>query len=190
MENQATAARATQDICAYAMGDNDMENERWYVVHTQPHAEERAILNLKRQGFHIYCPRIRKTVRHARKKVSVLAPLFPNYLFVRLNVERDGWRCINGTRGVLRLVAQGDVPHPVPAGVVESLHARIGADSSIQCESRFRIGEKVRIDDGPFSDFVGTLEHHDAAGRVRVLLELLGRSIFVALHGDALSPAT
>ncbi|MGA7676572.1 MAG: transcriptional activator RfaH [Rhizomicrobium sp.] len=163
--------------------------ERWYVVHTQPHAEGRAISNLERQGYGIFCPRTYKTVRHARKATRVLAPLFPNYLFVRLDVSRDLWRSVNGTRGVIRLITQGEEPQPVPHGIVEALQSRLSADGTMSWTSSFKIGQAVRISDGPFVDFVGTLEHLDAAGRVRVLLDMLGRSVSVALRCEALAPA-
>ena len=163
--------------------------ERWYVVHTQPHAEGRAISNLERQGYRFFCPRTRKTVRHARKVTSVLAPLFPNYLFLQLDVSRDHWRSVNGTRGVVRLITQGEKPQPVPHGIVEALQARMGADGAVNWSSSLKIGQAVRISDGPFVDFVGTLEHLDAAGRVRVLLGILGRSVSVALRCEALTPA-
>lgn len=163
--------------------------ERWYVVHTQPHAESRAIVHLERQGYRVLCPRYRKTVRHARKARCILAPLFPNYLFLRLDVSRDQWHSVNGTRGVVRLFMQGETPQPVPYGIVEALQARMSADGAMDWEPTFKIGQAVRIADGPFADFVGTLEHLDAAGRVRVLVDLLGRSVCVALRCEALMPA-
>lgn len=164
--------------------------KRWYVVHAQPRAESRAIVQLETQGYHVFCPRYRKTLRHARKKTSILAPLFPNYLFLRLDVSRDQWRAVNGTRGVVRLFMQGETPQPVPHGIVEALQARVSADGAMDLTPKFKIGQAVRISDGPFTDFVGTLEHLDAAGRVRVLLDLLGRSVSVALHCEVLLPAT
>ena len=59
----------------------------WYVVNTQPRAESRAKHHLELQGFGVFCPRYRKTVRHARKTKSAFAPLFPNYLFVCLDLS-------------------------------------------------------------------------------------------------------
>jgi len=164
-------------------------SERWYVVHTRPHAEGRAISNLKRQGYLVFCPRTRKTVRHARKATTTLAPLFPNYLFVQLDISRDHWRSVNGTRGVIRLITQGEAPLPVPLGIVESLQARMGNDGAMNWAPSLKIGQSVRICDGPFADFVGMLEHLDAAGRVRVLLDMLGRAVSVALRREALMPA-
>jgi len=163
--------------------------ERWYVVQTQPRAENKAIIHLQRQGYKFFCPRYRKTVRHARKKTSVLAPLFPNYLFLLLDVSRDQWRPVNSTRGVARLMMQRETPQPVPHGVVEALQTRAGADGVVDWAPTFKIGQAVRIADGPFAEIVGILEHLDAVGRVRVLLDLLGRSVSVTLRSEALIAA-
>ncbi len=163
--------------------------ERWHVVYTQPRAESRAIIHLERQGYRVFCPRYRKTVRHAHTATSILAPLFPNYLFLRLDVSCDAWHSVNGTRGVVRLFTQGETPQPVPHGIVEALQARMSANGALEWEPTFKIGQAVRIADGPFANLVGTLEHLDAAGRVRVLLDLLGRSVSVALRCEALMPA-
>lgn len=161
----------------------------WYVVNTQPRAEIRAKHHLELQRFCVFCPRYRKTVRHARKTVSAFAPLFPNYLFVGLDLSRDQWRSVNGTRGVVRILMQDGVPQAVPDGVVADLQAKTRADGTFDWTSTFKIGGTVRIAEGPFADLLGTLEYLDAAGRVRVLLELLGRSVSVGLRSEALLPA-
>ena len=84
---------------------------------------------------------------------------------------------------------QGERPQPVPHGVVESLQARMRADGTIDWMPTFKVGQTVRIADGPFADFVATLEYLDATGRVRVLLDLLGRSVSVALRSDMVMSA-
>jgi len=163
--------------------------ERWYVVHTQPNAEGVAIAHLEGQGYQVFCPRYCKAVRHARKIKRVLAPLFPNYLFLRLDVSRDQWRFVNSTRGVVRLLMQGVTPQPVPRGIVEALQLQLGADDAMSWTAMFKVGQAVRIVEGPFVDFVGILEHLDAGGRVRVLLDLLGRSVPLALRCEAVTSA-
>jgi transcriptional antiterminator RfaH len=186
---QAGSAPDTAPRLARDFASDGAPGERWYVVHTQPHAETRAILHLERQGYLIFCPRTRKTMRHARKATRTLAPLFPNYLFVRLDVARDQWRSVNGTRGVVRLIMQGETPQPVPRGIVEALQSGRCTNGAMDWTPTFKVGQAVRIADGPFADFVGTLERLDAAGRVRVLLDLLGRSVSVALRCEDLMSA-
>lgn len=163
-------------------------NLRWYVIHTQPHAEERAVDNLERQAYTIFCPRIAKTIRHARKVTKAHVPLFPNYLFVRLDPQRDQWRPINGTRGVVKILTQGDVPIAVPKGVVEEVQSRINAAGVVDWTASLALGQKVRISSGPFADLIGQIEYLDGAGRVRVLLSLMGRTVSVQTRTEMLSP--
>jgi transcription elongation factor/antiterminator RfaH len=163
--------------------------ERWYVVHTQPNAEGIVMAHLESQGYRVFCPRYCKAVRHARKTKRVLAPLFPNYLFLRLDITRDQWRFVNSTRGVVRLIMQGVTPQPVPRGIVEVLQTQLGTDDAMSWAAMFKIGQAVRILDGPFVNIVGTLQHLDPGGRVRVLLDMLGRSVSLALRCDTLTSA-
>jgi transcriptional antiterminator RfaH len=172
-----------------ASSEGAVASDRWYVAQTHPRAEGKATAHLERQGYQVFCPRYRKTVCHARKVKSVLAPLFPNYLFIHLDTSRDLWSAINGTRGIVRLISQGETPAPLPNGIVEGLLAKSEAGGVMGWVPTFKIGQEVRIAGGPFTDLVGKLEHLDAAGRVRVLLELLGRQVFVALRCEALITA-
>ena len=162
---------------------------RWYVVHTQPCSEDRASMRLNAQGYDVFCPRLRKTVRHARKSENKLVPLFPGYLFLRLDISRDRWRAVNGTRGVIRLLTQGDVPQAVPAGIVEELRSHVDAHDALVWTPPLNIGQRVRITEGPFEDFVGTLQRLEGTDRVLVLLDLLGRSVPATLRCGALAPA-
>jgi transcriptional antiterminator RfaH len=162
--------------------------DRWYAVQTRPHQENRAIFHLGEQGFRSFCPRLRRTVRHARKTTQVLAPLFPGYFFVPLDLTRDRWRSVNGTRGVVRLVMNGERPSPMPPGIVAALKARTNSDGSINWLPSLEVGGSVRIADGPFVELVGTLEHLGPDGRVRVLLTLLGRPVNVSLYHESLMP--
>jgi transcriptional antiterminator RfaH len=164
-------------------------NERWYLAHTQPKSERKAELHLGAQGFRTYFPQVQKTIRHARQLRTVRAPLFPRYLFVILDVGRDRWLSVRSTIGVSSLFTCQDRPVPVPKGVVEALIARTNEANLTSFEVDLATGQTVRILSGPFAEFVGTLERLDAAGRVRVLLTMMGSTVPVALHRSALLPA-
>src|SRR5262245_56200416 len=153
------------------------EGERWYVVHTLPHQENRAEVQLANQKYQIFLPKREKTVRHARKLTTTVAPFFPRYMFIVLDLERDQWRPINGTRGVARLVMQRDRPQPVPVGIVETLVASTGEDGLLKMRPRLSVGDPVRLMQGPFAEYLGTLDRLDDSGRVRILLEMLGRRV-------------
>ena len=94
---------------------------RWYVAQTRPHAEAKASLHLRRQGFAIYLPRYLKQRRHARRVEEIAAPLFPGYLFVSIDMAAQQWLSIDLTIGVARLVRDGERPAPVPQVVIDAL---------------------------------------------------------------------
>ena len=162
--------------------------ERWYLVHAQPNNERKAVFHLNAQGFRTYLPQLRKTIRHARQLKTVSAPLFPRYLFVALDVDRDRWLSVRSTLGVSSLVSCNGRPAPVPVGIVETLLGRSDGDL-VRFDVGLVEGQSVRILSGPFADFVGTLERLDDAGRVRVLLQLMGTAVPVSLQRSALLPA-
>jgi len=164
-------------------------NERWFLVHTLPHNERCAALHLGAQGFRTHFPTIEKTIRHARQLRTVRAPLFPRYLFLILNPQRDRWLSVQGTAGVSSLFTCDGRPVPVPQGIVETLIENTDEANLTLFSSGLTTGQPVRILSGPFVDFIGTLERLDAGGRVRVLLEMMGTAVSVALRRTAICPA-
>ena len=164
---------------------------RWFVAHTQPHAEAKATTHLNRQGFEIYFPRYLKRRRHARRIETVAAPLFPRYLFVAVDLAAQRWRSIYSTVGVHRLVCNGDEPSAVPDGVIEALKSREDANGFIKLDRRppFRAGDKIRVLDGVFSSCFGLFEGLAERERIAILLDLLGRKVRVVLDADLIAAA-
>ena len=164
-------------------------SERWYLVYTLPRREIQASLHLGAQGFRTHLPQHTKTVRHARQLRTVRAPLFPRYLFVVLDVGRDRWLSVRSTLGVSALFTCDDRPVPVPVGIVETLIRNMNEDNLTLCDAGLREGQRIRIQSGPFADFVGTLERLDEMGRVRVLLNMMVSAVPITLPRSALAPA-
>lgn len=162
---------------------------RWYAVQCLANREAGALAHLRNQGFNSFLPRRRKTRRHARKLDIVLAPFFPGYLFVQLDLSRDRWRSVNGTYGVARIVMQRDLPAPVPRGVVEALWSACDGDGVLPWSGDLHPGQAVRIQSGPFSDFIGELDQLDDGGRIRVLLDIMGGKKPVVLARSNVIPA-
>ena len=164
--------------------------ERWYVATTLPRKERLAAANLANQNTRSFLPVHLETRRHARQFRTVLAPVFPRYLFVILDVSRQRWRSVNGTLGVQRLIADGERPSAVPPGVVETLiqsSDRRGA--LIYTTDELAVGDRVRLVAGPFAGSLGVLQRLDGAGRVQVLLELLGGPVKVTTARDSVAAA-
>jgi transcriptional antiterminator RfaH len=163
----------------------------WYVVQTQVNAEPKAARNLVRQGFDIYLPRYLKRRSHARKIEKIAAPLFPRYLFVRVDRATQRWRSIQSTFGVSRLVCNGPDPAPVPQQVLNSLKAREDDGGYVRLDQRtkFALGEKVRILAGAFAENLGLFDGQADRDRIAILLDLLGRKVRVSIEADLVAVA-
>ena len=149
----------------------------WFVVRTQPNAEEKAVRHLLNQGFSTYLPRYRRRVRHARRVVDALRPLFPGYLFVRLDHAEMRWRSINGTIGVRYVLTDGDVPRCVPDRIVDEIRGREDESGVVKLLSRLKRGQPVRLVQGPLADVDGLFEEMRDDQRVVLLFSLLGREV-------------
>jgi len=164
---------------------------QWFAVQTQPRSEDRAVAHLLRQGFEIYLPRCAKKRRHARRVDTVAAPLFPGYLFIRLDLDTTPWRSIDGTRGVIRIVRHGDRPAPLPNGIIEALRQHED-DSGLHTPASllvFAPRMRLRIIGGAFDDHIGQFERMSTDQRVVLLLNLLGRAVQVKLPISAVDAA-
>lgn len=154
----------------------------WYVVHTKPRQEQRALLNLTQQGYECYLPLVDTEKLRQRVLKLVPEPLFSRYLFIRLDTSLAGksWGPIRSTIGVCRLVTFGSEPARVDAALIEVLRAR---HSGAQREPQrlFSPGEAVHIKDGPFAGLQAVYQMSDGESRAMVLIEILSRPTRLAI---------
>jgi transcriptional antiterminator RfaH len=164
---------------------------RWYVVHTRPNSESRAALNLVRQNFEVLFPRYLKRRRHARRVDAVVAPLFPRYIFVAIDMAMQRWRAVHSTIGVSHLVSTNGEPVAVPDAVIEQLKSSQDERGliSLDTKPRFAAGDKVHVMQGVFSAYAGVFECMTDSERVSVLIEMLGRQVRVVLDVEAVEAA-
>lgn len=165
--------------------------KRWYVAYTKSREEEKAVFHLSCQGYEVYLPRYKKKRRHGRKVDHVLRPLFPRYVFLHIDIEREQWRSVNGTLGVSYFLTEGDAPVVVPKGIVEEIQTRETQEGSVALTPLKLIkGDSLRVTEGAFADSVGILEEVCDEKRVVLLLNLLGRQVRVQAPIDAIAVAS
>lgn len=156
----------------------------WYLVQFKPNSHRIAERNLGRQGFVTFLPIHEITRRQSSRFVSELRPLFPGYMFIELDPSISPWRKVNSTQGVARIVSFGAGPAQVPKPLVEALLRRSDTTGRIRTGEDFAVGAPIRVIDGPFSEFVGTVEAMDADRRVWILLEFMGQTARIQVDGS------
>jgi transcriptional antiterminator RfaH len=150
----------------------------WYVVRTQPRAEEKAMRHLANQGFAAYLPRYQRRIRHARQSKVVLRPLFPSYLFAHLDPDLCRWRSINGTIGVREILTNGVTPLAVHDDIINEIRSREDETGAVKLvRPTFTRGQVVRLLDGPLANVSALFEEMRDENRAVLLVSLLGRKV-------------
>lgn len=158
----------------------------WFLAQLRPNCHKIAERNLLRQGFQTFLPMHEEVKRRPGQFVTKLRPLFTGYMFVGFDATKGSWRAVNSTYGITRLVSFGGEPQPVPLDLISRLMRRCDEGGKLLPPPILNTGDAVKITDGPFAEFVATIEEINSDQRVWILLELMGRSTRVAVQPDAL----
>lgn len=163
---------------------------RWYLVYCKPRQEIVARRNLERQGYTTYVPLLRQRRRLKGRSISVVAPMFPRYLFILLNQETDNWGPIRSTIGVVSVVRFGQAPAAVPNELIELFRGQEDTDGvQVWSPAEYQRGMKVRITEGGFAGYEGIFMARSGRDRVTVLLQVLGRHTRARVDLGAIEPA-
>lgn len=158
----------------------------WFLAQFKPNSHNIAERNLVRQGFRTFLPMQEATTRARGKFSTQMRPLFPGYIFVALDMLQGGWRAVNSTYGITRLVSLGKEPTPVPLDLVSQLMLRCDRAGKLLPPKRLKPGDQVMLAKGPFTDFVATIESIAPERRVWVLMEIMGTQTRVAVSAEHL----
>ena len=157
------------------MSLNILSERQWYVVYSKPQKEEYARFHLSLKGVEVFFPQLLFPLLANKRKR--LVPLFPNYLFVRLNLFSEEFSYAKWSPGVSRILSFNGVPASIDDSIVEFLMTHVNGDGVIEARPRLRSGQEVRITGGPFDGLVGIIqEPPNAKGRIKILLQLLNRT--------------
>lgn len=163
---------------------------KWYIVHTYSGHENKVKKSLQQRiqslGFEdrifdIIVP-TRNTIKVSQgKKETVKEKIFPGYVLVRMILDNESWLLVRTTQGVTAFIGAGNKPTPISDKEVEAIKKFMKLQEPL-FKAAFSKGEAVKIVDGPFSDFLGTVDEIDEArGKLNVLVSIFGRETPVEL---------
>jgi transcriptional antiterminator NusG len=209
-----SAAMALANLAAQQATERERERRRvhrthdmrWYLLQCAAKSDKRVQDWLKDRGFEAYYPQVREmravpkrklTASQRRADMTIMrpqtVPFFPRYMFVRFDIEGGLWRDIFGFVGIIGLHCNGDLPAPIADGLIDELKAN-EIDGAIPGKTKskhiFKLGERVRVEDGPFASFYGTVEKLadvpieaiDPDTRIKVAVDIFGRPTPVELE--------
>lgn len=165
-------------------------NAKWYVVHTYSGHENKVAANLKQRIetmkladkiFEIIVPTRNVVHVHHGKKEEQKEKIFPGYILVNMVLEDTSWLAVRTTQGVTAFVGAGNKPTPISDKEVETILKFMQMEAP-KYKASFSVGEAVKIVDGPFADFLGTIDNIDEEkGKIKVLVSIFGRETPVEL---------
>jgi len=168
----------------------DNPNAKWYVVHTYSGHENKVEATLKQRiGMHHMLEKIVdiKVPTHDQvqikegKKVTVKEKIFPGYILVKMELNDDTWSLVRTTQGVTSFVGMGNKPTALAEKEVQTI-MKFMEIAAPKYKNRFEMSEAIKIVDGPFADFIGSIsEINDEKGKVTVLVSIFGRETPVEL---------
>ena len=153
--------------------------KHWHSLMTKPREDERAESHLLNQDYELFRPMIRQFTIKGGKQVPVVEPLFPRYLFIRLDDVLGNWSRIRSTRGVAKMVRFTDMPAKVPDSMIEELRSQCVEGNIIDTTEDkpyvFEKGDEIEITEGSFRGITAIIKEQVAEDRVLLLLTLLGK---------------
>lgn len=171
---------------------NDKKDSRakWYVVHTTSGHEVRVAetlrqrvetMSLKDNIFEVLVPTQDRVVIRGGKKATIKEKIFPGYMLVKMILNDPTWLAVRTTPGITGFVGAGSKPTPLSEVEVDNIQKFVSAPAK-RFKTKFSVGEAVKITNGPFSDFLGTIDDIDEEkGKVKVLVSIFGRETPVEL---------
>jgi transcriptional antiterminator RfaH len=153
----------------------------WICAFTAPNSEARAERHLRLNGFtDVYLPRLRERRLRAGRRIEVVTPMFPRYVFIAIEAQ---WYRVKSTVGIASVLMNGVGPQVVRDELIAAIMER-EQNGLMLPENALRPGDRVRILSGPFREQVAVLASLRPRERVEVLLALLGSQRRVILRAD------
>jgi len=166
------------------------QQKNWYVLHTYSGYEDAVAKALKQRVeslgmedkiFNVLVPKEKKIKIKNGKRKTIEEKIYPGYVLVEMIVTNDSWYVVRNTPNVTGFVGAGVTPVPISLQEIEILKKRMGVEAP-QYKIEVKIGEAVKIVDGPFKDFDGKVSEIDEErGKVKVLVNMFGRDTPVEL---------
>ncbi len=169
------------------------ELQKWYVVHAMSGLEDKvreSILS-RREAEHVgefivevLVPKQNVSSVKGGKKRVVPKKFYPGYVFVKMQLTDEVWHYIRETNGVLGFIGAGAKPVPLKDTEINEILSQLEeSKEKVKPKMQFEVGEMLKVNDGPFINFSGTVEEmYPEKGKLKIMVSIFGRSTPVELE--------
>ena len=161
-------------------------SKEWFILQFKANSHHQATKNLSRQGFETFLPFHDSTSRKLSRFINTSKPLFPGYMFITFDRAESTWHKINNTYGVSRLITSNSELKPIPTIFIDSLMMRYDLSDKLLPVEKLKKGDQVKVLEGPFADFIATVETYETEQRIWILMDLMGRKTKIQTSSDTL----
>ena len=161
-------------------------SKEWFILQFKSNSHHLAAKNLTQQGFETFLPLHETTSRTLSRFINTSKPLFPGYMFIKFDRAESKWQKINSTYGVSRLITFNSNLKSVPTIFVDHLMKRYDLSGKLLPIKKLKKGNQVTVLNGPFTNFIATVEKYEADQRVSILMDLMGRKTKIQTPSDNL----
>jgi transcriptional antiterminator NusG len=168
----------------------DTSGKQWYVIHTYSGYENKVKANLEHriesmgvedQIFQVLVPMEEEIEIKNGQRQTVNKKVFPGYVLVEMAMSDESWYVVRNTPGVTSFVGSGNRPTPLVEAEVKKILKQMGVEAP-KFKLQFTKGQSVRVKDGPFAEFIGTVDEvNPEKNKVKVLVSIFGRETPVEL---------
>jgi len=173
-----------------AVATAEGDAKQWYVIHTYSGYENKVKANLEHridsmgvedQIFQVLVPMEEEIEIKNGQRQTVNKKVFPGYVLVEMSMTDESWYVVRNTPGVTSFVGSGNRPTPLMEGEVKKILKQMGVEAP-KFKLQFSKGQSVRVKDGPFAEFIGTVDEvNPERNKVKVLVSIFGRETPVEL---------
>jgi len=189
-QDQEDAGEPEMEAVSTSAEVSAADDRQWYVVHCYSGYEnkvkrnlEQRISSMEMEGyiFQVVVPTEEEVEVREGKRRTYKRRVFPGYILVEMIMTDASWYVVRNTPGVTGFVGMGSKPTPLREEEVQRIIKRMQAEAP-KVKVTFKQGQKVRIIQGPFADFIGTVDDLNMEkGKVRVMVSFFGRETPVEL---------
>ncbi len=160
-------------------------SENWYLLRTKFRQENRAARELSQQGIKCFLPVYRKEKLVQRKKIIREEPLFPQYIFVLIDLEKNNWISIKSTRGVSNIVVFGSGPSVIHNDVITEIRKL----ELLPPEPLLKAGQAIKIIDGPLKGLDAIYDAPDGGARSLILINFIQKNQNLIIDNNLIQPS-